>query len=253
MLYRVHKLRSETCRRGESHELINLRTCAPSLNMVKRTLSVQGRCNLHAKNFVLSKPSKVCSSSIQLACDCFEVSIVVLKRRDARATTSRPFDSGARPCLLFSRAVLVHQAVKHEKLYSYVLFLVFSSIDKIRCSLHLVLVVLPSLFVSRFSLSKAEEEDSVEEKGRLEDSLDAIEILKGYTSPWPVDDDGKPIVAVVNADDSRKGIAETKSDRPTQAAGSSEVDKVRMKGKGVSGKNCEKRGGCCSMFSLLES
>lgn len=40
-----------------------------------------------------------------------------------------------------------------------------------------------------------EEEDSEEEIKRLEDSLEALAILKDYTSPWPLDSDGMPIAA----------------------------------------------------------
>lgn len=41
-----------------------------------------------------------------------------------------------------------------------------------------------------------EEEDSEEEVKRLEDSLEALAILKDYTSPWPVDDEGRPVTPV---------------------------------------------------------
>lgn len=38
-----------------------------------------------------------------------------------------------------------------------------------------------------------EEEDSEEEVKRLEDSLEALAILKDYTSPWPLDGEGRPV------------------------------------------------------------
>ncbi|CAM9561470.1 unnamed protein product, partial [Ectocarpus sp. 8 AP-2014] len=41
-----------------------------------------------------------------------------------------------------------------------------------------------------------EEEDSEEEVKRLEDSLEALAILKDYTSPWPLDVEGRPVAAV---------------------------------------------------------
>lgn len=40
-----------------------------------------------------------------------------------------------------------------------------------------------------------EEEDSDEEIKRLEDSLEALAILKDYTSPWPLDSDGTLVVS----------------------------------------------------------
>lgn len=40
-----------------------------------------------------------------------------------------------------------------------------------------------------------EEADSEEDLKRLEDNLEALAILKDYTSPWPLDADGLPVVA----------------------------------------------------------
>ncbi|CAM9864468.1 unnamed protein product, partial [Ectocarpus sp. 13 AM-2016] len=54
-------------------------------------------------------------------------------------------------------------------------------------------------FVYRTLLSdkcQEEEEDSEEELKRLEDSLEALAILKDYTSPWPLDGEGRPVTAV---------------------------------------------------------
>lgn len=52
-----------------------------------------------------------------------------------------------------------------------------------------------------------EEEDSEEDVKRLEDNLEALAILKDYTSPWPLDADGLPIVATTagDAQDGRGG------------------------------------------------
>lgn len=46
----------------------------------------------------------------------------------------------------------------------------------------------------RSLLAQGEEEDSEEEAKRLEDSLEALAILKDYTSPWPLDSEGMPIM-----------------------------------------------------------
>lgn len=58
-----------------------------------------------------------------------------------------------------------------------------------------VLHVLPSLAGPSCFLhpgAQSEVEDSEEEIKRLEDSLEALAILKDYTSPWPLGSDGKP-------------------------------------------------------------
>lgn len=50
-----------------------------------------------------------------------------------------------------------------------------------------------SFLLASIDCVSQEEEDLPEEKERLADSLEALEILKAYTSPWPVDaDDGRP-------------------------------------------------------------
>ncbi|CAN0180355.1 unnamed protein product, partial [Ectocarpus sp. 12 AP-2014] len=48
--------------------------------------------------------------------------------------------------------------------------------------------------------TQEEEEDSEEEVKRLEDSLEALAILKDYTSPWPLDAEGRPVAAVAGGE-----------------------------------------------------
>lgn len=61
-------------------------------------------------------------------------------------------------------------------------------------------------------LSQEDEEDCPEEIKRLEDRVEALAILKDYTSPWPVGIDGMPIAdgLDISAEDLTKGPASDK-------------------------------------------
>ena len=60
----------------------------------------------------------------------------------------------------------------------------------------------PPFRVAFASMDQSEEESSEEEIKQLEDSLEALAILKDFSSPWPLDGEGMPVV-----DDGRSAAA----------------------------------------------